>query len=173
MTVCYSYDKVDEKYLYQRIATNTKTCYNISIEKELFYCLRCRQEGRQTMAKITSTSVKISTPVYPHKVLKDLLANGDFYISPIEGEDSLGMAAAGDVIVYGIPSDDRSLVQGFLVDADGLVLPYNCLTTWAANYSAWTHVNINEFMQLFPSSCMDEYFSDFKSWLNKVVEASL
>lgn len=35
MTVCYSYDKADEKYLYPRIDTNTNTCYNMSIEKEL------------------------------------------------------------------------------------------------------------------------------------------
>lgn len=125
------------------------------------------------MAKITSTSVKIECPVYPKKVLEDLLSYGDFYISPIEGEDSLSMESCGDVIVYGIPSPDQTLVQGFLVDSDGLVLPYNCLTTWAANYTAWTRVDINEFMQMFPSSCMDEYFSDFKGWLNKVVEVSL
>ena len=35
MTVCYSYDKADEKYLYQHIDTNNHTCYNMSIEKEL------------------------------------------------------------------------------------------------------------------------------------------
>ena len=45
MTVCYSYDKVDEKYLYQHIATNHHMCYNISIEKELLLPTYGRQEG--------------------------------------------------------------------------------------------------------------------------------
>lgn len=120
------------------------------------------------MAKVTEDSVTISSPVYPRKVLEDLLHHGDFYVSPIEGKDSLGMESCGDVIVYGILSEDRNLVQGFLVDADGLVLPYNCLTTWAANYSVWTRVDINEFMQMFPYSCIDDEFDHCKrrlQWL--------
>lgn len=125
------------------------------------------------MAKITKNSVQIKSPVYPHKVLKDLVYVGDFYIANIEGEDCLGNQTEGAVIVYGLLSDDHKLVQGFMVDSDGLVLPYECLMTWQSYEDTWKQVDINKFMQEFPYSCMDEEFNHFKQWLNKVVENSL
>lgn len=125
------------------------------------------------MAKITKNSVQIESRVYPHKVLKELVYNGDFYIANIEGNECTGYRKEGAVIVYGLLSSDSHLVQGFMVDSDGLLLPYNCLMTWAAYEDVWKHVDIEKFMEEFPYSEMDEIFSDFKQWLNKVVENSL
>lgn len=125
------------------------------------------------MAKITENSIQIELPVYPHKVLKDLVYNGDFYIANMEGEDCTGNMTEGAVIVYGILSQDQHLVQGFMVDSDGLVLPYNCLMTWQSYEDVWKRVDIEKFMWEFPYSCMDEEFHHFKQWLNKVVENSL
>lgn len=122
------------------------------------------------MAKITDSSATISTTMYPRKVLDDLVAYGDFYIANVEGKNSIGMETCGDVIVYGLVNQSHDLVQGFLVDRDSLVLPYNCLTTWAAYGDEWKRVDINKFMQDNPSSRMDERFNHFLEWLGNTIE---
>lgn len=125
------------------------------------------------MAKITKESIKTEYPVYSSKVLKDLLFHGDFYIANVEGEDAVGTETEEAVVVYGLVSPDHTLVQGFLVDSYGLVLPYNCLTTWAAYGDVWKRVDIHRFMSEFPYSDMNEKFDHFKRWFDEVVEASL
>lgn len=123
------------------------------------------------MAKITEEPVKISTPAYPSKVLQDLLSYGGFYISTIDGEDSIGEETICDVIVYGILSPCKTLVQGFLIDGDSLALPYGCLTTWEAGWDMWERLDVKKFMQENPFSCMDAKCYGFLTWLNDVVKS--
>ena len=125
------------------------------------------------MAKVDANSVTISKPVYPKKVLQDLVTYGYFYISNVEGHGAVGTETEGNIFVYGIVNSDHTLVQGFLVDSGSLVLPCYCLTTWVAGVVVWKRVDIDEYMQENPNSSMDERFNQFLEWLGKAIETPI